>query len=57
MRAFKTAVSEGNAPPVVNLDTKRRSVVSFRLRPFTSKERVSDTHRIGGGSPRARPNK
>jgi len=44
MRAFKTAVSEGNAPTVVNLDTKWRSLVSFRLRPFTSKEGVSGTH-------------
>jgi len=44
MRAFKTAVSEGNAPPVVNLDTKWRSVVCFMLRPFTSEEGVSDTH-------------
>jgi hypothetical protein len=56
--AFKTAVSEGSALSVANLDTKWSSVVSFRLRPFTSEEGVSDTHWIGGGvSPRARPNK
>ena len=44
MGAFKTTGSEVNASPVVNLDTKWRSVVSFRLCPFFSEEGVSAAH-------------
>jgi hypothetical protein len=41
-------VNGGIAPPIIDLGTRHRGVVSFTLRPLYPKEKPPGTHWIGG---------